>query len=281
MRYKITSKDQDRRLDQIIKEYLDKNNSLKKIKTAIENGNCQINKSIDFRPNYKCQKGDVIQYQKSGRTVAADNSAYSVLWEDKYFIAKNKAINTDSLDDKLSDKGQLFLAHRLDKATSGVLLFAKSQIQLDKIQTLFKRQLIKKTYHALVQGSWKLDEGTIQTQHGSKGKQRGLKIWGSLVDGGQEAITHYRIIAKNEAFSYVEFKPQTGRTHQLRVHAADGGHPILGDRLYGKALLTHSPRLMLHASQLEFRHPVTLKIICIESKLPQDFLNFLKAEKLI
>jgi 23S rRNA pseudouridine1911/1915/1917 synthase len=149
------------------------------------------------------------------------------------------------------------IVHRLDKDTSGVMIIARTQPSFEYLKSLFQKHEIKKTYEALVLGVPKKEHDIIDAPIGIKNGTLKRSINASKM--AKEAITEYRVIKKyklkdsEEEFALLEVKPQTGRTHQIRVHLASIGHPIVGDRLYGKK--NQPPfvtRLMLHALAIEF-----------------------------
>ena len=173
------------------------------------------------------------------------------------------------------------IVHRLDKETSGILLVAKSQECFDYLKSLFKSKEIKKTYLALVFGRVTPKTGVVSKPIGLKsGTVKRTVHTKKLL---KEATTAYRVLEyfknKDNEFSFLELRPQTGRTHQLRVHLASINHPIVGDRLYGSK--THPnwvSRLMLHAYALEFslREGGRLKL---EADPPEDFQNTMRSVK--
>jgi tRNA pseudouridine32 synthase/23S rRNA pseudouridine746 synthase len=141
------------------------------------------------------------------------------------------------------------LAHRLDRDTSGCLVLGRHPKALKKLGNLFADGRIKKTYWAIVHGTPDSDSGTIDAALAKRSELRG---WWMKVDaGGQEAVTHFKVLAKTATMAWLELKPQTGRTHQIRVHLAHIGCPIIGDPIYGlpqdKVDLGGPPKLMLHA----------------------------------
>ncbi len=178
------------------------------------------------------------------------------------------------------------IVHRLDKNTSGVMVLAKTPEVLADLQFQFKERTTKKTYTAIVYGVPKDKEGRIETFIGRNPKRRQEQAVLPIKIGDQtrrEAITDYMVEKtfpyKNEELSLITFYPQTGRMHQLRVHAKYIGTPILGDPVYNiKPSRTLSKKLglkrqLLHASSLVFRHPTLHKPIMIEASLAKDFLN--------
>lgn len=171
------------------------------------------------------------------------------------------------------------IVHRLDKETSGILLVAKNSIVFDYLQEQFKKRLVHKVYLALLHGKLDMAEGTIRYAIGRLAWNR--KRFG-IVPGGREAHTDYKVLGyfykDNEKFSYVEFYPKTGRTHQIRVHAKYIGHPIVSDSVYlGRKTLRKDlvwcPRLFLHAKAVDFS--IGDKHFSFESKVPADLSHSL------
>ncbi len=147
------------------------------------------------------------------------------------------------------------LVHRLDEATSGLLLFALSRPVQKKLSAAFEARLVQKIYLALVDGAIVPTSGVIDAPIALDWPNRPRR----RIDfqSGQRSVTHYQLLLKNEHSDHIlcRLEPKTGRTHQLRVHMQHIGHPIVGDLLYG--LANHdAPRLMLHANGLRFRHPI-------------------------
>jgi tRNA pseudouridine32 synthase / 23S rRNA pseudouridine746 synthase len=164
---------------------------------------------------------------------------------------------------------QALLVHRLDEATSGLLLFALSPAVQKALSVAFETRQVQKTYHARVHGNGLPERGVIDAPIAVDWPNRPLRQID--FDAGQSAVTHFELLSKDEhsAQSLCLLEPQTGRTHQLRVHMKHVGHPIVGDRLYGLPQ-DNSPRLMLHASRLQFKHPLDATKV-IELNCPQPF----------
>jgi 23S rRNA pseudouridine1911/1915/1917 synthase len=177
------------------------------------------------------------------------------------------------------------IVHRLDKATSGLILVAKNDESHRKLASQFAKRLVKKTYIALVHGWMKQDRGTISSRI-SRDRIRRTRMT-TRRPGGREAITHYtvqrRIDSKFGKFTLLELRIDTGRTHQIRVHLASLGHPVVGDTLYGapRELRTRNgeaaalPRNFLHAAALQFHHPRTGTALSLSSPLPEELSQFL------
>lgn len=155
------------------------------------------------------------------------------------------------------------VVHRLDIETSGVMVFARNRAAYLALRREFeKHERVRKTYLAVVHGSPKMEVGTLD---GPVGRDR------------LRAITHWTVLAKRGPVSLVEFRIETGRMHQIRIHAAELGCPIVGDRIYGNAAkdrsLRHRPRRqLLHAVELAFPHPRTGKKVCFSSVPPSDIV---------
>jgi tRNA pseudouridine32 synthase / 23S rRNA pseudouridine746 synthase len=155
--------------------------------------------------------------------------------------------------------------HRLDQDTSGVLLFAKDRAMQQQVHRLFEQRQVQKRYEALVVGTLVRDAGQIELPLWSDPTQRPRQVVD--MQRGKPAVTEFRLLSQGDSHARVALYPHTGRTHQLRVHAAEGlGCPIVGDRLYGEAL--QSERLHLHACELQFTHPRQGKNVAIASPLP-------------
>ena len=199
-----------------------------------------------------------------------------IVYEDNYLVVVNKPAGMLSVPGKgeidsvyqhiktlYPDATGPLIVHRLDMATSGVLLIAKNKKVHQHLQAQFKNRMIKKRYIALLDGKIPSKEGTITLPLRMNPLDRPRQIVDH--EHGKTAITLYRVLNEQEGRTLIAFHPLTGRTHQLRVHAAhpEGLHcPIRGDELYGRK----ADRLYLHAESLEFVHPITKKIIFVEKK---------------
>jgi len=177
------------------------------------------------------------------------------------------------------------IVHRLDKETSGLIVVAKNDTAHRKLSAQFAAREVKKKYVALVHGWVKKDSGTL-AQSISRDPVRRMKMTARL-EGGRAAVTHYRVVRRLDTkfgkFTLLDVKIDTGRTHQIRVHVAAMGHPVVGDTMYGapkqargKNAVIGLPRNFLHAGELEFRHPRTGETIALKSELPEELREFLR-----
>jgi tRNA pseudouridine32 synthase/23S rRNA pseudouridine746 synthase len=146
--------------------------------------------------------------------------------------------------------------HRLDLDTSGIMLIARGKASQAALSRLFQERTVDKRYRAWVAGAVAQDHGTIDLAIARDWENRPLqKI---CAETGRQAITHYRVLRRENGNSYLELQPITGRSHQLRIHCREIGHPILGCDMYAPPrVLGSAPRLMLHATRIAFTHPVT------------------------
>lgn len=164
------------------------------------------------------------------------------------------------------DDAKLHPCHRIDRETSGVILFAKGKANQKRMMDVFRAGDVNKRYTAFVFGRLKKSRGSIQTKtkHAQSRRQ------------AQEALTRYKVIETRDQYSIVDVEPVTGRTNQIRIHFQQLGHPLVGERKY--AIAKNFPlkfrRVALHARQLSFIHPVSGKPVTIESNIPKDMEVF-------
>jgi 23S rRNA pseudouridine1911/1915/1917 synthase len=177
------------------------------------------------------------------------------------------------------------IVHRLDKETSGLIVVAKNDEAHRKLSAQFAAREVKKKYVALVHGWVKKDSGTIN-QSISRDRVRRTRMT-TRAEGGRAAVTHYKVLRRLDTkfgkFTLLDVKIDTGRTHQIRVHVAAMGHPVVGDTMYGapkqargKSAVISLGRNFLHAAELEFRHPRTGEAIALKSELPEELREFLR-----
>lgn len=184
-----------------------------------------------------------------------DTTAFSIL---KNYVKKSSPAN------------KIYTVHRLDRETSGVLVFSKKRDVQHFLRNNWHDIVTKRQYVAVVEGTVAQKSGQIVSWLVEQ--EVSLKIVASSTDnGGRQAITNYRKIASNDKYSLLEVELETGRKNQIRVQLESIGHPIVGDRKYGSSNVT--TRLHLHAHLLEFYHPITNKLVRFESPIPKEFLK--------
>ena len=166
------------------------------------------------------------------------------------------------------------IVHRIDKDTSGLLIVAKNDKAHIEMSNQIKNHEVKKIYIALVRGIVEEDEATIDMPIGRSTKDR-KKM--AVVKNGKEAVTHFKVLKRYDRYTLLEVKIDTGRTHQIRVHMAEIGHPVVGDMVYSNGKNDFGVEgQMLHAKSLDFRHPITGKQMHLEAELPEYFKNIIE-----
>ena len=259
--------------------------SNKTIKNYIKNGMVKVNNGVITNSSFLLSDNDKIEITYSKKKINDYN--LDILYEDDYLIAINKpsgllSISNDKEKEitayrmvsdyvKKNDRKYIFVVHRLDQDTSGILLFCKDEKIRDRMQDNWNTIVKKRGYVAIVDGKM-TGSGTIHTY---LLENRNQFIYSSKNNKGKEAITHYSSLKNNNSYSLVQVFIDTGRRNQIRVHLSERGYPIVGDKKY-KCKTNPIKRLCLHANILEFIHPVTKKIIHLESEIPNDMKKLVK-----
>lgn len=181
----------------------------------------------------------------------------------------------DLISGKTPDRStaKIWIVHRLDKGTSGALVFAKNERAKDILQSKWKDLVAERKYVAWLEGKLEKESGAIQSWLVENPKSLKMNSYDTEVKDGQLAITHYRVLSYSRHYTQVEFSLETGRKNQIRVHAASLGHPVAGDDKYG-AETDPIKRLALHAATLVFRNPFSNKMVRCSSPLPESFERF-------
>jgi len=246
------------------------------------------------KPSYILKKGDVIDLaiqENKELEIKAEAIPLDIIYEDEYLVVINKPVNmivhpagkirsgtlVNALlyhcRDSLSGIGGVIrpgIVHRLDKNTSGLMVAAKNDFAHLDLSRQIKEHQVTKKYIALVHGSLRDDSGIIDAPIGRSLRNR--KKMAVTVEGkSREAITHFKVLKRFSGYTLIEATLRTGRTHQIRVHLAFIGHPIVGDRLYGhKKQGLNISRQALHSHILGFAHPLNKKYMEFSTPLPKD-----------
>ena len=290
----VVDKD-DIRIDKYLMEKLDI--SRNRIQKSISDNLIKVNDNI-VKNNYKVNINDIIDYEiKEEKTMNVDpiKMDLDIVYEDNDVIVINKAngvvvhpatttkgetLVNGLLDysDSLSSINGDFrpgIVHRIDAYTTGLLMVAKN----NKSHEILSKQLENKTahrvYYALVEGVIKNDTGTIDAPIGRDLKDR-KKM--NVVKDGKKAITHFKVLERYKNATLLELKLETGRTHQIRVHMAYIGHPVINDSVYNTRVINNEGQC-LHAKKLGFIHPTTNEYMEFDSDLPECFTNILTKYK--
>jgi len=298
---KVSNDTKGSRLDLLISAF-SKVHSLGLSRTSIQEliskDRITVNGSSDIKPHYKVRKNDEVRVRpeekiKSG--IKPEDIPLDIVYEDKDLAIINKPIGlvvhpapgnrehtlVNALLSHFKELSDINpqrpgIVHRLDKDTSGILVIAKNNASHLKLAEQFADHSIKRKYVAIVKGKMEFDENLIEApiaRHVTRRENMTI----DYSEKSRYAKTYYRTLKRFSDYSLLSLEPFTGRTHQLRVHLAFIGHPILGDKKYGNK--NSFSRLALHAQSLGFIHPTTGKFVEFNSSLPQEFLDVTEKNK--
>jgi 23S rRNA pseudouridine1911/1915/1917 synthase len=269
--------------------------SRSRLQQWIKDGRVLVNGAA-AKPSVELRGGETIEVEPAALPplkAEPEQGDLEILYEDEAVIAINKpagiavhagaGAHSGTLTNRLVAHFQTLstiggelrpgIVHRLDKETSGVLLVARTDAAHRTLAEQFSGRTIEKTYIALVQGSTK-DSGRI-TAPITRDPVRRTRMTAKL-GAGRSALTDYKVILRYEKFTLLEVKIGTGRTHQIRVHLSNIGHPVAGDRLYGAAAHQDGKRFFLHAAKITFTSPASGQRITVEAPLPEDLETWLR-----
>ena len=271
------------------------------LQKLIEAGNVSVEGREKLAKNYKLRAGDRLTVElpePETLDVLPENIPLDIVYEDEYLLVVNKPSgmvvhpavgnHTGTLvnavmfhcGDQLSSINGVVrpgIVHRIDKDTSGLLVIAKTDAAHRGLAEQFAVHSIKRAYRAVVYNNIKEDDGRVDAPIGRNPKDR-LKMAVVSADKGRRAVTNYHVIERSGKFTYVECRLETGRTHQIRVHMAYIGHPLLGDQVYGPAKVPFSglQGQTLHAGVLGIIHPSTGEYMEFHAPLPEYFEKLLR-----
>lgn len=268
--YKVSEKEEGMKLLAFLRQKCADAPSVKGLKRAIDQKQCLINGRVELFSTHPVKKGENIQITLKEQT--KKSLSCPILYEDEDIVIFNKPDGIASPD--LAKHFSLRPVHRLDKDTSGIFLCAKHPQAEARFIQLFAEKKMNKTYHAIVDGLVFQDEGMIENYLEKKTSYDGGCLIGKA-SKGKKAITQWRCIRRGSKASFLHCIPVTGRTHQIRVHLKEIGHPILGDFQYGRHFSNdfRPHRQLLHAAEIQFSHPTKNKPITITAPYPEDFLE--------
>jgi 23S rRNA pseudouridine1911/1915/1917 synthase len=257
------------------------------VKNILARGQVSVNDKTVTAYNFRLQPGTTVAIDKIKSSEESPLIGITILHEDEDIIVIQKDAGllsiASSQEKELTayrelmthvrrdnPKNRIFVVHRLDRDTSGVMMFAKSESAQQMLQESWQEMVKERTYIALVEGKVKKPEGTISSWLKESST---LKMYSSpYPNDGQHAVTHYKVVQSNSNFSLLDIHLETGRKNQIRVHMEDLGHPIVGDKKYGSKSKAIG-RLGLHARVLAFIHPTTGSLLRFETDIPKMFLH--------
>lgn len=269
--------------------------SWNRTRRLISTGKISLNGVVVKDPLSPVRGGDVVQYDPNAQNTRTSNHPkVPLIFIDSQIVVVDKPAGISSVPFDKHERGTLVelvgrslnslehgrvatihVVHRIDKETSGVVVFARTQSSLKTLKQLFRVHDIDRRYLAIVEGKL-----TNQTFSSRLVANRGDGKRGSTTNPrlGQIAITHVRSLEYMKSATLIECRLETGRTHQIRIQLAEAGHPLLGERVYSKSAVTLDtvPRIMLHAAHLAFRHPVTGDLQVHSSDMPEDMSAILQ-----
>lgn len=252
------------------------------LRSFIEKGRVCIEKRQVKTAKERVMVGEEVSVGKKTQYM---EEGIQILFEDEHFVVINKpegllSVATDfqkwmtahSILKRRFNTQRVYPVHRLDRETSGVMLFAYSELARDYFKELFMRHEIEREYFAIVEGLVEEDHGTWQsylTEDANHNMHSSL-----YPEGGQLAITHYQVLKRKKSATSLRLILETGRKNQIRVHCKAAGHPVVGDKKYGSEA-NFAGRLCLHARKLGFVHPVSRKRLSFESPFPEELVPYI------
>ena len=261
-----------------------KEQSKTSVKALLAHNQIAVNGIYTTQFDTPLEPGDevFISHDRS-RRVAFNNPLLNIIWEDDFVIVVNKregllSVSTQKVHERtafhiLADylkrkdpRNKLFVLHRLDRDTSGLMMFAKTRAVQEKMQSNWNEMITERTYVAVVEGRPERDSDIITTQLKENAEARVYVV----AEGGKDAITRYRVLRSNGTYSLLELNLETGRKNQIRAQMEYIGHPIAGDFKYG-AETSPAGRVMLHAQKLYFIHPETGEEMKFDTRIPDAF----------
>ncbi|ARK25609.1 RNA pseudouridine synthase [Sporosarcina sp. P37] len=262
-------------------------NSRNSVKSILKRGQVAVDGQTTTQHNYSLQPGQKVEIQsnQTARNISK-MTGVTILHEDEDLIVINKdagILSVASAKEKdmtayrqVTDyvrrnhpENRIFVVHRLDRDTSGVMMFAKNEETQQALQKTWNDSVKERMYTALVEGKVRNALGTISSW---LTENSAFKVYSSPTDnGGQHAVTHYRRLQANKEYSLLEVLLETGRKNQIRVHMEELGHPVVGDKKYG-SVTNPLRRLGLHATALSFLHPRTGELVRFEAEVPKAFI---------
>lgn len=274
--------------------------SWKKVKQRVRAGAVRVDGQVVTDPGHRLCAGQVVSVGRATQRPGQPQSqGIDIVWMDSQVVVVDKpaGISTVPSGDDVDDTAQsrlraqlgrgqrklppAFKVHRIDKATSGLVMFARTPRALEGLKAQVHARSLERSYLCVVHGT--LSDQTFESWFvrdrgdGLRGSTRGTK--------GRRAVTHLEVVERLGAVTLCRCRLETGRTHQIRIHLAEAGHPLVGEPVYIRRFVSRggepveAPRMMLHAAELGFVHPVKGTRVHVESPLPEAFATFVEARR--
>lgn len=261
------------------------------VKQLLSQRRVTVNGVVQTRHDTPLNGGDTVVISSGRGNIQLNHPKLRIVFEDDHLIVVEKQVGLLTVPTfpgstettafsilkayvrRQNPRAGVYTVHRLDRETSGLLVFAKSPELQHYMRTYWRQLVTKRTYVAVAEGLFEQKEGKITTWL-TEDKRNAMVYSSPVDDGGDIAITNYKVIRENaeKDLSMVELNLETGRTNQIRVHLASKGHPVSGDRKYGHGNeFSPADRLCLHARVLEFIHPATEQTVHFETPVPKEF----------
>ncbi|MBE6020512.1 MAG: RluA family pseudouridine synthase [Clostridiales bacterium] len=293
----VEPEDAGMRMDAYLASVTDNSLSRTYIQKLMEQGQISVNGVPEKLKKYKIKNGDVLEIlipEPENLDVEAEDIPLDIVYEDEDLAVINKPKGMVVHPAPGNEKGTMVnallyhckdlssiggvirpgIVHRIDKDTSGLIMIAKNDNAHISLAEQLKVHSITRVYNAVVFDNIKEDEGTVDAPLGRNPNNR-FKM--AVVSDGKRAVTHYKVLERFGAYTFIEARLETGRTHQIRVHMAYKKHPLVGDAVYGPAKkVMGAESQMLHAKVLGFKHPRTGEYMEFSSELPEEFLRVLE-----
>lgn len=259
------------------------------IKQLIQKGAISVGKRKIKKLDEQLHIGETVFVGRRPDPVFPMPPGLRIIWEDRWLIVAKKetgllTVGNESddvhtaqnyLDAYMQFKGEgerIYIVHRIDRDTSGVLIFAKNENTQFKLRSNWNEVVHSRRYVAIVEGWPEQSEGTVDAWIAENDQ---MTMYVCRPGQGKHAITHYKVARRNNGYAMLELELDTGRKNQIRVHMAHIGHPVAGDGKYG-AQTDPIGRLCLHAQQIEFEHPETGEIMEFTSEIPRNFIELMR-----
>lgn len=262
------------------------------IKSLLAHKQVTVDDMVTTKYDYPLKKGQMVYLNKKKSAEKPRFRELRIVHEDAHVIVidKNSGLLSMASDTekqrtaysmlseyvkRFDPKNMIFIVHRLDRETSGLMMFARSKQVQELLQKDWNESIVERSYLAVVEGQLEKQEGTVTSW---LKENKAMVMYSSQTpEDGQKAVTHYKVIKSNKQYSLLDVKLETGRKNQIRVHMKDLGHPVAGDKKYG-AKTNPVGQMGLHARVLAFKHPITGKSLRFDTPVPMKFQKLFRLQ---